>query len=225
MTDGTPDPEGTPAPAWRNPSAPESGKPTGGHPIIAVMGGIFTLWLILWVVIPNPKDQPTDPTTGQTTATPGMTTGTPGAPHITSRAAAVLPEYNAVAVLVPPDTTDEQVAQLLQRFKKARLDETLSQYVPPTSKGDKLGPHAIADISVFSESDWATTDSLLILARGPHSPPDPRMKNGRTFAETIGRVRGRYVINLHEAEHRDRASLGFADEGEQIRGPNYKELF
>ena len=225
MTDGTPESTGTPEPAWRNPSGPEPGQPTGGHPIIAVVGGILTLWLILWVVIPNPKDQPTDPTTGQTTATPGMTTGTPSAPHVTSRTVAVLPEYNAVAVLVPPDTTDEQVAQLLQRFKKARLDETLSQYVPPTSKNDKLGPHAIADIYVFSESDWATTDSLLTLARGPHSPPDPRMKSRRTFTETIGRVRGRYVINLHEAEHRDRASLGFTDEGGQIRGPNHKELF
>lgn len=219
MTDGTPETE------WRNPSAPEPGKPTSGHPVTAVVGGILTLWLILWVVIPNPKDQPINPTTGQTTMTPGMTTGTPSAPHVTSRTVAVLPEYNAVAVLVPPDTTDEQVAQLLQRFKKARLDETLPQYIPPTSKGDKLGPHAIADIYVFSETDWATADSLLILARGPHSPPDPWKKDGRTFAETIGRIRGHYVINLHEAEHRDRASIGYADEEGQIHGSNYKELF
>jgi hypothetical protein len=225
MTDGTPESAGTPEPVWRNPSGPEPGQPTGGHPVIAVVGGILALWLILWVVIPNPKDQPTDPTTGQTTTTPGMTTGTPSAPHVTSRTVAVLPEYNAVAVLVPPDTTDEQVAQLLQRFKKARLNETLSQYVPPTSKGDKLGPHAITDIYVFSETDWATADSLLTLARGPHNPPDPSKKNGRTFPEATGRVRGHYVINLHEAEHRDRASIGYADEEGQIHGPNYKELF
>ena len=225
MTGGTPESTGTPEPVWRNPSAPEPGKPTGGHPIVAAVGGILTLWLILWVVIPNPRDQPTDPTTGQTTATPGLTTGTPGAPHVTSRTVAVLPAYNAVAVLVPPDTTDEQVAQLLQRFKKARQDETLPQYIPPTSKGDKLGPHAIADIYVFSETAWATADSLLILARGPHSPSDPGKKSGRTFPDAIGRVRGHYVINLHEAEHRDRASIGYADEEGQIHGPNYKELF
>ncbi len=225
MTDGTPESTGAPEPAWRNPSAPEPGQSTGGHPVVAVVGGILALWLTLWIVIPNPKDQPTDPTTGQTTTTPGMTTGTPSAPHVTSRTVNVLPEYNAVAVLVPPDTTDEQVAQLLQRFKKARQDETLPQYIPPTSKGDKLGSHAIADIYVFSEAEWATADSLLALARGPHSPPDPRKKDGRTFAETIGRVRGHYVINLHEAEHRDRASIGYADEDGQFHGPNYKELF
>lgn len=225
MTDGTPESPGTPEPVWRNPSGPEPGKPTDGHPVIAVVGGILALWFILWVVIPNPKDQPTDPRTGQTTTTPGLTTGTPSAPHVTSHTVAVLPEYNAVAVLVPPDTTDEQVAQLLQRFKKARQDETLPQYIPPTSKGDKFGPHAIADIYVFSETEWAATDSLLTLARGPHNPPDPRKKNGRTFAETIGRVRGHYVINLHEAEHRDRASVGYADEDGQLHGPNYKELF
>ncbi len=219
MTDGTPETE------WRNPSAPEPDKPTGGHPIAAVVGGIVALWLVLWIVLPNPKDQPTDPTTGRTTITPGLTTGTPSAPHVTSRTVAVLTEYNAVAVLVPPDTTDEQVAQLLQRFKKARQDETLPQYVPPTSKGDKLGPHAIADIYVFSEAEWATTDTLLTLARGPHSPPDPKKKGGSTFVETIGRVRGHYVINMYEAERRDRASIGYADEDGQIHGPNYKELF
>ena len=225
MTDETPQSADAPEPLWHNPGAPEPGKPTGGHPIAAVVGGIFTLWLILWVVIPNPKDQPTDPTTGQTTATPGLTTGTPGAPHVTSRTVAVLPEYNAVAVLVPPDTTDEQVAQLLQRFKKARQDETLPQYIPPTSKGDTLGSHAIADIYVFSETEWATADSLLTLARGPHGPPAPAKKGGRTFAETIGLVRGHYVINLHKAEHRDRASIGYADEDGQFHGPNYRELF
>ncbi len=225
MTDGTSEPVGTPEPAWRNPSAPEPGKPTGGHPIAAAVGGIFALWLILWIVIPNPKDQPTDPTTGQTTTTPGMTTGTRSAPHVTSRTVAVLPDYNAVAVLVPPDTTDAQVAQLLQRFKTARQDETLPQYIPPTSTGDKLGPHAIADIYVFSETEWATADSLLILARGPHSPPDPETKHRHTFAETVGRIRGHYVINLHEAERRDRASIGYADEDGHIHGSHYEELF
>ena len=219
MTDGIPESE------WRNPSAPEPGKPTGGHPLAAVVGVIGALWLILWVVIPNPKDQPTNPTTGQTTITPGMTTGTPSAPHVTSRTVAVLPEYNAVAVLVPPDTTDEQVTQLLQRFKKARLDETLVQYIPPTTKGDKLGPHAIADIYVFSEKEWATADTLRIVAPGPHSPPDHKKTSGPTFAEAMGRVRGHYVINLHEAEHRDRASLGYADEDSNTHSPNYKELF
>jgi len=217
--------EETPQTEWRNPSAPETGKPTGGHPIAAIVGGIVALWLILWVVIPNPKDQPINPTTGQTTITPGMTTGTPSAPHVTSRAVAVLPEYNAVAVLVPPDTTDEQVAQLLQRFKKARIDETLVQYIPPTTKGSKLGPHAIADIYVFSEQEWATADTLRILAPGPHSPPNPQKTSGPTFAEAMGRVRGRYVINLHEAEHRDRASLGYADEDSGTHSSNYTELF
>ncbi len=190
---------------FRNPSAPEPDKPTGGHPIAAVVGGI--------------------PKTGLTTITPGMTTGTPSAPHVTSRTVAVLPDYNAVAVLVPPDTTDEQVAQLLQRFKKARFDETLEQYIPPTTKGNKLGPHAIADIYVFSEREWATPDTLRVVALGPHSPQDPRKKGGPTFAEAISHVRGRYVINLHEAEHRERGSIGYADEDGGTHAPNYKELF
>jgi hypothetical protein len=210
---------------FRNPGAPEPGKPTGGHPIVAVVGGILALWLILWIVIPNPKDQPIDPKTGETKTTPGMTTGTPSAPHVTSRTVAVLADYNAVAVLVPPDTTDEQVAQLLQRFKKARLDETLEQYIPPTTKGDKLSPHAVADIYVFSEREWATPNTLRVVALGPHSPQDSKKKGGPTFAEAISHVRGRYIINLHEAEHRERGSIGYVDEDGGTHTPNYKELF
>src|SRR5207244_9118638 len=125
----------------------------GAHPLVAEVGLLFALWLRLCIVIPHPTDQPTDPKTGLTTITPGLTTGTPSAPHVTSRTVAVLPDYNAVAVLVPPNTTDEQVAQLLQRFKKARLDETLAQYIPPTTKGNKLGPHAIAVLHVISDRE------------------------------------------------------------------------
>jgi hypothetical protein len=209
----------------RNPDAIAPDKPTGGHPVAAVMGAIGTLTLILWIVIPNPKDQPIDPTTGETKSTPGMTAGTPTAPHVSSRTVAVLPEFNAVAVLVPPDTTDEQIGQLLHRFKKARLDETLVQYIPPTSKGDKLGPHAIADIYVFSENEWATVEILKVLAKGPHDASGSDQKRGPSFTDVVGRVRGHYTINLHEAERRDRASLGYADEDGGSQGKNYKELF
>lgn len=210
---------------YRNPNAPVPDKPTGGHPLAAVFGGIIALWLVLWIVIPNPKEQPIDPTTGETKSTPGMTSGTPNVPHVMSRTVEVLPEFNAAAVLVPPDTTDNQIAHLLQRFKKARLDETLVQYIPPTSKGDKLGPHAIADIYVFSEKEWATVEALRVLAMGPHGAQNGPKKSRITFSEVVGHVRGHYVINLHEAERRDRASLGYADEEGGFHGPNYKELF
>ena len=111
MTDGPQD-----TGEYRAPGGPAPDQPTGGHPIKAVIGGIVALWLVLWLVIPNPKDQPVDPRTGMTERTPGMTSGTSNVPHVTSRAAAVLPEFNAAAVLVPPDTTNEQVAHLLQRL-------------------------------------------------------------------------------------------------------------
>jgi hypothetical protein len=215
MTDGPQD-----ASDYRAPGGPAPDQPTGGHPIKAVLGGIVVLWLILWIVIPNPKEQPIDPKTGVTARTPGMTAGTPNVPHVTSRTVAVLPEFNAVAVLVPPDTTNEQVAHLLERFKRARIDETLVQYVPATSKGDKLGPHAIADIYIFSESEWATPETLRAVAKGPHG------KEGRLgFKEVVRHVRGHYAINLHDAENRDRGSLGYADEEGSTYGTDYSELF
>jgi hypothetical protein len=205
---------------YRAPGGPAPDQPTGGHPIKAVIGGILVLWLVLWIVIPNPKDQPVDSRTGLTERTPGMTSGTSNVPHVSSRAAAVLPEFNAAAVLVPPDTTNEQVAHLLQRFKRARIDETLVQYVPPTSKGDRLGPHAIGDIYIFSESEWATPEALRALAKGPHS-----QDSGQGFHDVVRHVRGHYAINLHEAENRDRGSLGYADEEGSTYGTHYQELF
>jgi hypothetical protein len=207
----TEDPSGDHA-SYRTPAGPEPNQPTGGHPIKAVVLGIIGLWLILWVVIPNPKDQPVDPTLGVTTRTPGMTGGTPNVPHVTSRTVAVLPEFNAGAVLVPPDTTDEQVTHLLQRFKQARMDDTLIQYIPATSKGDKLGPHAIADIYIFSEKEWATTEALHVLVGGRHILEPARTGHAPSFREVVPHVRGHSVINLHDAENRDRGSLGYADE-------------
>ena len=206
---------------YRAPGGPAPDQPTGGHPIKAVLGGILVLWLILWIIIPNPKEQPIDPKTGMMERTPGMTTGTPNVPHVTSRPAAVLMEFNAAAVLVPPDTTKEQVAHLLERFKRARIDQTIGQYVPPTSTGDKLGPHAIADIYIFSETEWATADALKALARGPHVGD----KQGLNFRDVVPHIRGHYVINLHDPEHRDRASIGYADEDGSAYGTDYKELF
>lgn len=207
---------------YRAPGGPAPDQPTGGHPIKAVVGGILVLWAILWVVIPNPKDQPVNPTSGMTERTPGMTSGTPNVPHVTSRTVAVLPEYNAAAVLVPPDTTKEQIAHLLEKFKRARINETLVQYVPATSKGDKFGPHAVADIYIFSEKEWATPDALRTVAKGPHSDDG---KPALSFKDVVAHVRGHYVINLHEAEHRDRGSLGYADEQGSTHGSHYEELF
>jgi hypothetical protein len=215
MTDSPQDAGG-----YRAPGGPAPDQPTGGHPIKAVLGGIVVLWLILWIVIPNPKDQPIDPKTGVTARTPGMTAGTPNVPHVTSRTVAVLPEFNAAAVLVPPDTTNDQVAHLLQRFKRARIDETLVQYVPPTTKGDKLGPHAIADIFIFSETEWATPEALRVLTKGPHGK-----EGGLGFNEVVRHVRGHYAVNLHEPEHRDRGSLGYADEQGSTYGTDYAELY
>src|SRR2546428_6287589 len=79
---------------FRNPSAPEPDKPTGGHPIAAVGGGILALWLNLSIHIPNPQDKPIYPNTRETKTKPGMTPGTPNAPHVTSRPVAGLHGHN-----------------------------------------------------------------------------------------------------------------------------------
>src|SRR5439155_5401785 len=134
-----------------------------------------------------------------------------------------LPDFNAVAVLVPPDTTDEQVGHLLSRFKTARIDGTLRQYIPATSRG-KLGPHAIPDIYVFSDGKWATPPALRAVVEVRPNAADAKI-GGMTFDEVAPHVRGHYMINLHEPDHRDRASVGYADEEAGYRAPGYRELF
>ena len=63
--------QGGPA-SYRAPGGPAPDEPTRGHPVKAMLGGILVLWLFLWIIIPNPKDQPIDPTTGATKTTPGV---------------------------------------------------------------------------------------------------------------------------------------------------------
>ena len=71
--------------------------------------------------------------------------------------------------------------------------------------------------------EWATSETLRALARGPHSRDD---KPGvLSFSDVVTHVRGHYGINLHEAEHRDRGSIGYADEAGSAHGTDYKELF
>src|SRR3989442_1534804 len=123
---------------FRNPNAPDPDKPTGGDPLLAVVGGILPPSLVLSIVIPNPHDQPTE--------------------------------------------------------------------------GNKLGPHENADIYRFWQREWATPNTLRVVALGPHSPQDAKKKAGPTFAESISPLRGRSVISKHMTQRRGRGSIGYADE-------------
>jgi len=61
-------------------------------------------------------------------------------------------DLTALSLLVPKDTTDEQLAQLIYAFRQARKENRLGRMgIPSTTRGGKYGDYAIVVIYVFTE--------------------------------------------------------------------------
>ena len=133
-----------PAPPMSEHSAPyEEGKRAGAHPAIVVIGVILGLWFLLWVYIPSSKNtQATNPESAPTAFTE---LGDESQVMFTVKG--MIQELNVITVLVPPQTTESQVGGLLNRFRKSRLDNTLSTLLPPTTPGNQLGNHTVMTLS------------------------------------------------------------------------------
>lgn len=200
----------------------EEGKRAGAHPAVVFFGIIIGLWLLIAVFLPNPKKDrqgvvPDNPENLQ------KTPEEPDTAPIMFRVAAGVPDMNAVGILVPPQATNSQVGGLLKRFREARLHNTLTELLPATTPGHKLGPHAIADIYVFSDTTYATAEVVRVLARGAHAPGE-LYPQAIPFEVAMEQVRGHYRIDLHDTGNPDRASLGFADES-GVHSKQYRRVF
>ena len=156
-----------PAPPMSEHSSPyEEGKRAGAHPAIVVIGVILGLWFLLWIYIPASKNkQATNPESAPTAFTE-LAEESP----VMFTVKGMIQELNVITVLVPPQTTESQVGGLLNRFRKFRLDNTLSTLLPPTTPGNQWGNHATADIYVFSVAKFAKPEAVEVLARGAHAP-------------------------------------------------------
>jgi hypothetical protein len=196
----------------------QEGKRAGAHPVVVILGVIVVLWIFIWISIPSSKQrQPGGPDAPQATSTKDT-----DAPVI-FRVTATAPDMNAVAITVPKEATTSQISGLLNRFREARLNQTLADLVPPTTPGHKLGTHAIADIYVFSDNRYATADAVRVLSRGAHAPGD-LYPQAIPFEEAMEQVRGHYRIDLNDTAHPDQASVGFADES-GVHSRHYKKIF
>jgi hypothetical protein len=69
-------------------------------------------------------------------------------------------EGGRLSIVVPPDTTDAQLAALINRFRTARASGSLAQLIPPTTPRGNRGPYAAVEIFVFSDPAWATAARL-----------------------------------------------------------------
>jgi len=197
----------------------EEGKRAGAHPLVVVFAVIGGLWLLMWLYIPGSKQKQA----AAPEAAPSAAHDEPDAAPVMFQVKAAMPEINAVGVLVPPQATESQVVGLLKRFHRARLDGQLGAVLPPTTPGHKLGDHAIADIYVFSDGQYARSEVIDVLARGAHAPGElyPRAV---PFETAMEQVRGHYRIDLNDTGHPDKASLGFADES-GVHSRTYRSLF
>lgn len=196
----------------------EEGKRAGAHPVAVILGVILGLWLLIWLYVPNPKHrQGTLPEAVQ------ETTDNPDEAPVMYQVATTIPEMNAISVLVPPQATNSQIVGLLKRFREARLANTLSSLLPPTTPGNKLSDHAIADIYIFSDARYAKKDVVEILAQGAHTPGEFYPQTV-PFETAMEQVRGHYRINLENLGSPDLSSLGFADES-GVHSAQYHRVF
>ena len=130
---------------------------------------------------------------------------------------------NAISLTVPPEATDSQVAGLLKRFKKDRLSGTLTDLLPATTPGHKLGNHVVADIYIVSDPQYAQPDVIRTLTRGAHTPGN-LYPQAVPFEIAMEAIRGHYRIDLNDTGNPDSASLGFADES-GVHSRQYRKIF
>ena len=143
----------------------QEGKRAGIHPLIVVFVVLIGLWLFVFLIVPSSKNKQATGTEGPA----GPITEDPEAAAVLFKVQAVVSDMNAISLSVPPEATDSQVAGLLKRFKSDRLAGTLTELLPPTTPGHKLGDHAVADIYIVSDAQYAQADVIRTLTRGAHA--------------------------------------------------------
>jgi hypothetical protein len=197
----------------------QEGKRAGLHPLIVVFGILLGLWLFVALIVPSSRNK-------QATGTEGPAVSViedPEAAPVIFKVQATVPDMNAVSVVVPPQATESQVVGLLKRFKKERLGGTLTDLIPATTPGHKLGSHAVADIYVVSDDKYAQPDVIRTLSRGAHAPgglyPDKV-----PFEVAMEEIRGHYRIDLNNTGAPDSGSVGFADES-GVHSKHYRKIF
>jgi hypothetical protein len=197
----------------------QEGKRAGAHPLIVVFGILLGLWLFVALIVPSSRNK-------QATGTEGANAPLvedPEAAPVIFKVHTTLAEMNAIGIVVPPEATDSQVIGLLKRLRQERLAGRLSDHIPATTPGHKLGDHAIADLFIFSDKKYVEPGTLRTLARGAHAPGD-LYPQAIPFEVAMEGVRGHYRIDLNDTGKPDKGSLGFADES-GVHSKHFRPIF
>lgn len=197
----------------------QEGKRAGAHPLVVVFAILLGLWLFVALIVPSSRNKQAAGTEGP--AAPVVED--PEAAPVIFKVQTTLTEMNVVGIVVPPEATDSQVAGLLKQLKSERLAGTLSDHIPATTPGHKLGDHAVADIYVFSDKQYAGPEALKTLALGAHAP-GTLLPRAIPFEVTMEEVRGHYRIDLNDTGAPDKGSLGYTDES-GVHSKRYRSIF
>lgn len=197
----------------------EEGKRAGAHPLVVVLGILFGLWLFVALIVPSSRNKQAAGTEGP--AVSG--TEDPESAPVIFKVQTTVREMNAIALVVPAQATDSQVAGLLKRLKSERLAGTLGDHMPATTPGHTLGDHAVADIYVFSDAKFAEPEAVKTLARGAHAP-GTLLPSAIPFEVAMEEVRGHYRIDLNDTGAPDKGSLGLADES-GVHSKHFRRIF
>lgn len=119
-----------------------------------------------------------------------------------------------VALLLPKDTSSEQLKMLVLALRKARRENRLGQFLPATTPRGSKGPYGIVVVHIYSEPEWATTDALRKCVNASANTP---------FYTECGRHVRAYYFYAAQPENEE-GSVGYA-EGKQVFTKSYQKLF
>lgn len=140
---------------------------------------------------------------------------------------AQLPKYKVTAregftinLLVPENTTREQLKALIQAFREARIQKSFSKLIPPTKKPWYNGEYSRIFIQIFDEPEWATGDKLkFVLGEGPGPGNVGKFNN-----EYNRHIRAEYVYETARNNlWSETGTIGFSELG--FRSGDFEELF
>lgn len=134
-------------------------------------------------------------------------------------------KHTAVNVLVPKNTTDEELKNLVLAFQKARQTKTFANMgIPKTSMpiDPPQDPNANIFLMIFSEPRWAS------LSEAKKYENIPSQKESQTY---LNHVRASYVYSNVRSLFGDRSrrewevgALGYS-ESNDLKSKHYKEFF
>ena len=119
-----------------------------------------------------------------------------------------------IVILVPPDTTNERLEALIYEFRKARKENYLSKWFPPTTPGLK-NKYSLVYLYVFSDPEWATKELM-----DKYDTLDRRLLKFKK--EYVKHIRAVYYYELL-SRGKEEGTLG--DDNGVVRSPFYKILF